>query len=283
VEKFTHVDAGKAASLLTVKMWLALATLLLVIGGGVVWMFFGSLHIKTEVSGILTRNGRIVDIYARSDGFLLDFPIIEGLQVEKDDCVARLEMPDIYEKINAFASNETEITALREELLSITQIRSPVSGLIENVYVSAGNFVKKGEKLATISEQINKNKATECLLFVPMNIIKDIRKGQVVNVYPRYVDKAKYGNLIGIVSFIREYPVTFQYLRNVMGNDELARDFLKNGDHYQFEVILETSFQNPTGYEWTISQGPSKPFGALTLCNADVIIDVYRPIEVFWK
>jgi hypothetical protein len=77
-------------------------------------------------------------------------------------------------------------TRLREELLSITQIRSPITGLVENVHTRVGDFVLKGQKLAT-------------------------------------------------------------------------------------------------GYEWTVSNGPGKPFGSLTLCGAEIIINIYRPIEVFWQ
>ncbi|MDR2602308.1 MAG: HlyD family efflux transporter periplasmic adaptor subunit [Spirochaetaceae bacterium] len=286
MEKFTHVDAGKAVFVLTIKMWLALVTLILVIGGGAVWMFFGTLQLKERVEGVLTRKGRVVDIYAREDAFLLDFPLWEGLSIEADDCVVRFETPDWYERINALTrsgAGAAEIEALREELMTVTRIRSPITGIVENVYVRAGDFVQKGRKLATISEQTNNNKATECLFFVPMNRIHSITKGQTVNVYPRYVDKAKYGNLTGTVAFIGEYPVTFQYLRGVMGNDKLAESFLENGEHYQVEIILKRSFKNPTGYEWTLSSGPGKSFGALTLCSAEVITGVYRPIEVFWK
>jgi hypothetical protein len=283
--KLTHADAGKAARVLTIKMWLALVTLALAVGGGAVWMFFGTLHLKERVSGALSRTGRVADIYAREDAFLLDFPLKEGMLVEADDCVARFEMPDFYERINALkgGGGQTEIDALREELLNLTQVRSPITGLVENIHVSAGDFVRKGQKLATISEQMNNDKATECLLFVPMNRIQEIKKGQTVHVYPRYVDKTKYGNLTGSVAFISEYPVTFQYLHEVLGNDELARSFLASGEHYQVEVILKASLQNPTGYEWTVSGGPAKPFGALTLCNAEIIIGIYRPIEVFWR
>jgi hypothetical protein len=264
-------------------MWLALLTLALVIGGGAAWMFFGTLYLKEEVSGVLTREGRVTDIYARIDAFLLDFPLAEGVSVEADDCVARLEAPSMYERINALAGSESEAEkeALREELMNYTQIHSPLTGVVENVYVRAGDFVRKGQRLATITAQTNANKAMECLFFVPMNRIQKIQRGQTVNVYPRYIDKTRYGNLTGTVAFIGEYPVTFQYLRNITGNDKLAESFLEGGEYYQVEVLLKPSLQSTTGYEWTVSNGPPRPFGALTLCSADVITGIYRPIEIF--
>jgi multidrug resistance efflux pump len=285
MEKLTHADAGKAVSVLTIKMWLALVTLTLVLGGGAVWMFFGTLHLKEQVSGAMTRTGRVVDIYAREDAFILDFSFKEGALVEADDCIARLEMTDFYGRINVLRDmgREVELRALQEELLNVSQIRSPISGLVESVLVSSGDFVQRGQKLASISEQVNNDKATECLLFVPLNRIQAIRKGQTVNVFPRSVDKTRYGNLTGVVAFISEYPVTFQRLRDVLGNDELAHSVIENGEHYQVEIILRRSMQNPTGYEWTVSNGPSKSFGTLTLCNAEILIDEYRPIEVFWR
>jgi hypothetical protein len=88
--------------------------------------------------------------------------------------------------------------------------------------------------------------------------------------------------MTGIVSLISEYPVTWQYMFDVLGSEELANEFMKMGACYEVYINLTTSEETVTGYEWTTSMGPPKKFGDMTLCDATVIIDELRPIDVFF-
>jgi HlyD family secretion protein len=88
--------------------------------------------------------------------------------------------------------------------------------------------------------------------------------------------------MTGTVAFIGEYPVTSQYMFDQLASEELAREFLKRGACYEVYISLAASEETATGYKWTTSQGPNKKFGNLTQCDASIITEELRPIDVFF-
>lgn len=278
-----HLD--KMMTVVEIKAWIALATVLIILATVVFWGFFGSMQMREDVTGVLVKSGKTVNIFATDDCVLLDFTLMPEDYVEKDQVVARIEQLELVNEINlmiAEGSPDIEIEAKRQELIGKSQIMTPEGGRVVDTYVHAGDYVKKGTKIATISKEAPNQKAMECLLFVSASRIKNIKKSQNVNIYPSSVNRKTYGNMTGMVSFIGEYPVTEQYLIGALGSEELAREFLKNGACYEVSISLISSEETVTGYKWSTSMGPSKKFGNLTLCDASVIISELRPIDVFF-
>ena len=103
-----------------------------------------------------------------------------------------------------------------------------------------------------------------------------------VNIFPASINRDTYGNMIGSVTFITERPVTYQYLYDTLGSAELATEFLKDGALYEVYVTLVASEETVTGYKWTASLGPNKQFANLTLCEASILVETIRPIDVFF-
>lgn len=278
-----HVD--KMVSVIEIKSWIAFATVLIILGGTLIWGFFGTMQLRGDVKGVLVKSGKIINIFATDDSVLLDFPLAPEQYVEKDQVVARIEQVELVNEINLMIDQNApavEIEAKRDKLLAKSQIRTHDSGRVVDVYAHEGDYVKKATKLATISKEAPDGKAMECLLYVTADRIKDIKKGMSVNIYPASVSKKSYGSMIGTVAFISEHPVTLQYLFDTLGSEELAQEFLKDGACYELAINLVASEETVTGYKWTTSLGPNKKFGNLTLCDASIIIEELRPIDVFF-
>jgi HlyD family secretion protein len=178
---------------------------------------------------------------------------------------------------------EAEVNVKRAKLIEESQIVTPEAGRVVDVFVNSGDFVRRGDKIATISKEAPDGKAVECYLFVPASQIKSIRKNMNVNIYPANVNKKLYGNMTGIVTTISEFPVTENYMFNLLGSRELAQEFLKDSACYEVYINLDTSEETVTGYAWSTSLGPSKRFGNITLCDASVILEKVRPIDLFFK
>ena len=268
-----------------IKSWVAFATVLIILAATVVWGFWGTMQLRVEATGALVKSGKIINIYSSEDSVLRDFSLAPEEYVVKDQIVARLELQEQVNEVNlmiAQGADPLEIKAKQDELLDRSQIVVNESGRIVDVYVRAGDYVGKGTKLATISKEAEDGKALECLLYVPAEKIKGIKKGLKVNVFPASVSKKNYGNMIGTVASVSEYPVTYQYLFDTLGSEELATEFLKNGACYEVYLNLVASEDTETGYKWTTSLGPKKKFGNLTLCDAAIIIEELRPIDVFF-
>ncbi|MDR1863152.1 MAG: biotin/lipoyl-binding protein [Treponema sp.] len=268
-----------------VKSSLALGAVLLAFTASVLWGFWGTMQVREEVSGVLVKSGTIINIYANDDGILLDFVPLRGMFVEQDQALARIERIELVEEINRLldtGSEEELIEAQRNLLLNKSRITAWESGRVVDIYVHRGDYVRQGQRLLTISKEAPASTALECLLFVPAEQMRNIKKGLPVSVYPASVSRKIHGNMIGTVSIIGEYPVTEQYLYDRLNSEDLGRFFLRDSACYEIYITLVSSEETVTGYEWTTSLGPSKAFGDLTLCTASVVIDELRPIDVFF-
>jgi biotin carboxyl carrier protein len=283
-ESVENID--RMMTVIGIKAWLALGSVLLVFAAALVWGFFGTMQIREEVSGVLVRSGKLISIYADDEGVLLDFVPVQGMFVEKDQVLARIEQYDLVSEINTLLNSGAPadfIEEKRTELLHASRIVTWEAGRVLDAYVHRGDYVRRGQKLLTISKEAEKSKALECLLYIPAEQMGQIKKGLPVSVYPAAINKRIYGNMTGRVNLISEFPVTRQYLYDRLNSENLADYFLK-GDSACYEIYLNlvSSEETVTGYEWTTSLGPSQAFGDLTLCTASIVIDELRPIDVFF-
>lgn len=277
----------KAIVVIDIKAWIALGAILLVIISTLIWAFFGTMYVREEVSGVLVRSGKTMNLYASEDSYILDMSIDRGDEVVRDQVIARLDQSELVGQINALLDTDgdaTELAILRHELLERSQIRAGGAGTVQDIYVLPGDYVSRGTKIATIHQAPRTGASRECLLFVPAAQMKNIEKGMQVNVFPASVNKDEYGNIYGTVAFISEYPVTLSYLQEVLGSEELAQQYASGQvAYYEITVSLVTSETTATGYRWTTSDGPSRQFGDLTLCEASIVIDELRPFDVFFN
>lgn len=277
----------KAIVVIDVKAWIALGTVLLVVAATLIWAFFGTMQVRQDVEGVLVRSGRTINLYAAEESYILDIAMERDDAVIRDQVVARLDQTELINDINAMIDEDAppaEIEALRKDLIERSQIRATDAGRVQDIYVHPGDYVSRGTRIATIQQEPRSGASLECLLFVPTAQMKNIEKGMHVNVYPASANKDEYGNIYGTVTFISDYPVTLSYLQDVLGSEELAEQYTEGSTaYYEITVNLVTSEATPTGYKWTISDGPSRPFGDLTLCEASIVLDELRPFDVFFN
>jgi HlyD family secretion protein len=275
---------NNTVSIIEINSWIALATIFMVIGAVVIWGCFGTMRLQIETTGVIVRSGRVFNVYATHDTVLLDFNLQSNQLVERDQVIGRLDMQSLVREINLMmdmGAEDLEIESRQSELISQSQIRAHETGRVIDVFARSGDFVRQGDRLATILREAPGSRALECLLFVPAEDAMRVTRGMQVNVFPASVSKKTYGNMYGTVIYISEFPVTRQYMEDILGSAELADDFLSNGAIYEIAVLLVASEETVTGYRWTTSLGPNKNFGNLTLCDASIILDVLRPIDVF--
>lgn len=275
----------QAMVVIDLKAWISIATVMLVLGAALIWGFFGTMRLKEDVSGVLIKSGRVINLYAPEDCILLDLSVSRRQSVERDQVVARIDQTELVNEINALIESGApadEIEAAQKTLLRQSQIVCYESGVVQDVFVHAGDYVTKGTKIATVVQSPPKGKNLECFLYVPMEQIHNVKKGMQVSLYPDFADKNTYGNMMGTVASISTYPVTENYMFDVLGSQELAQGFMKNSACFEVAVSLVTSEETPTGYLWTTSKGPSSEIGNLSLCQASVVQGEVRPIDVFF-
>ncbi|MCL2187807.1 MAG: hypothetical protein FWC16_02100 [Defluviitaleaceae bacterium] len=279
-------DMEKMVSVIEIKAWLSFGTVLILLAIALIWGFFGTMRLQEETSGVIVRSGRVFNIYAAYDTVLLDFTLQPNQHVERGQVIARIEQLSLVTEINLLIEQnapEAEIRAKQDELIARSQIKTYDYGRVMDVFARSGDFIRRGERIATIMREAPGTRALECLLFIPINQAKYIQRGMTVDIFPAGVSRKNYGNMIGTVLSVSEFPVTFQYLYDVLGSEELARTFLRDGAVHEVYVVLVASEETTTGYNWTTSKGPNKTFGNLTMVEASVVREVLRPIDVFFN
>lgn len=273
-----------AMTIIDIKAWIAILTVLIALAAMAFWAFFGTMRINVTVNGALVRSGKVIEVYSNESAQLLDIAVSRNQEVDTDQVIARLDMPDLVNEINlglASGKPEEEIAALRKTLLKRTRILAGDGGRVQDIYVRAGDYISKGTRIATILQSPEKSRALECLVYVPMSAIGKVSPGMSVNVYPAFADKNEYGNMIGTVEAISEYPMTKMHLYERYGSEEMAEAFMAE-TVYEVKISLLSSPTNPSGYQWTISAGPNAQIGDLSLCTADIVQKEVRPIDVFF-
>lgn len=281
--KPTHLD--KAMVAIEVKLWMALGTVLLVLGVTLIWAFFGTMQLREDVTGVLVKSGRAIEITAPDTSTLLDLSISRNQMVKRDQVIARIEQDELVHEINAMVeagAPEAEVHAKRMDLVDKSQIVTYEAGRVMDIYVHAGDYINKGDRIATLLQDPKDGANMKCLLFVPARQVKNISKGMYVNVYPAFANKEEYGSMYGTVASVSDYPVTRQYLFDILGSEELAAEFSRDAACYEVVVNLTTSEETATGYAWTTSLGPSQEPENISLCDASVIRKELRPIDVFF-
>ncbi|MDR0583990.1 MAG: hypothetical protein LBG57_06550, partial [Treponema sp.] len=224
----TVENIDRMIEVIGIKAWLALGAVFLVFAAALVWGFFGTMQIREEVSGVLVRSGSLINIYAADEGVLLDFVPVPGMFMEKDQVLARIEQYDLVSEINTLleaGAPESLIEEKRAELLHESRIVTWEAGRVMDTYAHRGDYVSRSQKLLTISKEAEQSKALECLLYIPASQMGQVKKGLPVSVYPASISKRTYGNMMGTVSIISEYPVTMQYLYDRLNSESLANYF----------------------------------------------------------
>ncbi|MCL2399225.1 MAG: HlyD family efflux transporter periplasmic adaptor subunit [Defluviitaleaceae bacterium] len=277
--------SDKMVSVIEIKSWIAFATVLVILAATLAWGFFGTMRHMMEVTGVIVRSGRVFNIYATHDTVLLDFDLRPNQIVQRDQVIARLDRQDLVREINLMMDSGAsilEIESRQAELIASSQIRTHESGRVKDVFARTGDFVRRGDRLATISAQVPGSRALTTFLFVSVDDAMSIRNGMPVNVFPASVNRRNYGNMTGTVISVSDYPVTYQYMVDTLGSSALAQQFLSSGAVHEVYVLLIASEETTTGYRWTTSMGPNRNFGDLTLTEASIVLNELRPIQVFF-
>jgi len=280
----TPKKMDSAMTIIDIKAWIAVVTVLIALAAIAFWAFFGTMRINVTVRGALVRSGKVIEVYSNESAQILDIAVSRNQDVAADQVIARLDKPDLVNEINlaiAAENSDEEIAALRKNLLKRTRILAGDEGRVQDIYVRAGDYISSGTRIATILQSPEKSRALECLVYVPMSAIGKVTPGMNVNIYPAFADKNEYGSMIGTVEAISEYPVTRMHLYERYGSEELADAFMSE-TVYEVTISLLSSPANPSGYQWTISAGPDAQIGDLSLCTADIVQKEVRPIDVFF-
>jgi len=197
-----------------------------------------------------------------------------NLKAQKDEKLKNLQI-----QIN---ETKRHLAQLQTQLDESSKVITPWSGKVIEVAVKSGDQVAKGTTILRI-ERIGKEvKNLEAVIFFPPTEGKKIKRGMKIEISPSIVKQEEYGFILGIVTFVSQFPITSQSMTSIVENPTLVKTFLKRVGTAPIEVRADLipDPNTPSGYKWSSSRGPNLKIQPGTLCSASVTVEEKRPISL---
>lgn len=182
---------------------------------------------------------------------------------------------------------EQQLLQARSDLVSLTgKLRetnvaiSPYAGRVIGVEVQPGQMVVPGTKIMTL-EVLNSNVSyLEAVTFFPPGLGNRIKVGMKAMLSPSSVQAEKYGNIIAIVTYVSQFPVSRAQIQSVLQNNELTEVLSRKDAPIEVHMALVPDPGTYSGFKWTSSKGPVRRFDAGTVCSGQVIVERTPPVEL---
>jgi len=100
----------------TPKSWIALIGLLIIIFVAVLWGFLGRIPTKVNGQGILMQSGGLLTVRHVTSGKLNDIKVVTGDYVRKGEVIARVDKPDLMNRIKEAKINLIELREKEEQI-----------------------------------------------------------------------------------------------------------------------------------------------------------------------
>lgn len=278
----------------TPKGWIALVAVGLLIAIAAVWSIAGSQSVKITGEGFIVRPGGVVAVGATVEGQVTDVRIRLNDQVKRGDVIARVSQPELMDELlrlrnlrQATAASDSKAIAeldeailLQEQLISErTRIVSPYGGRVLEVGVKKYDRLSAGAAVATLELDGGTQGGLQTIMYIPAQVGKKITPGMEVSINPTSINKEEYGNLLGRVISISEYPATQQSMMNTLGNEAFVRQLSVTGEAL-LEVRIEmlTDVSTPSGYRWSTKEGPPMKLDSGTPMTGSITLYKQKPI-----
>ncbi|MDA0814544.1 MAG: biotin/lipoyl-binding protein [Verrucomicrobia bacterium] len=162
-------------------------------------------------------------------------------------------------------------------------IKAAKGGKVEKVLVAVDDAVEKGAVLVHLQPvKVEITPSTlQAIIFVPAGEGKHITPDDVVRISPSTVKAEEYGFMLGKVSSISDYPVTFAGMMETLKNDSLVQEFMGESAPLEVTAGLEIAPKdsNVSGYAWSSGEGPPIGIQGGTKCTVQIVVDERRPIS----
>lgn len=163
------------------KGWIALIAVGCILGTALVWGIFGNIPTKTNGQGIITASEGVLSIMHPGNGIVSDVRVRTGDYVNKGDIIARVEVTDRVEQINA----------LKEQLQLVKEFDA--DKIDENKDKLSTDLSPLYDMARSIKQQKASNNVKQTVLDDRLNsVVMDIKKTEMLNrQYSNSVEQSK--------------------------------------------------------------------------------------------
>lgn len=259
LEKLSSPDQlDKIITITSPLSWLALVGITILIAATVIWSIYGSLPTTITAEGIIISPVSTNAVYSSETGTVTRISVKAGMKI----------------------SVGNEVAVIKTSSGNRYQVLSTQNGIVSEVLVKNGAKVYQGSEVVRISPITNAKQVAIC--YVSMSDVKRLVPGMDVLIYPKSVDKQKYGHMRARISNIDTYAATKTNMSYVLGTDNmLAESFSKNGAVVSVTCELAANPQTVSGFYWSSKHGAQLSVPNGSLISSKIIIEKNAPITKF--
>jgi len=199
-------------------------------------------------------------------------------QLETDRFRAEREGRDELVQVgNRIADARRDLEVLRRQMELDSRVRSPYTGQVVEVKLSAGSLVQAGTAIVALQRAVNR---LEALVYVPSSEAKGVQPGMRVEVSPANVRREEFGFIRANVTFVSEYPATEAALLRVFENASLVKALAGGGPVTEVHVEMERDATTPSGFKWSSSKGAPIQLSGGTLISGEIVTEEKAPVNL---
>jgi HlyD family secretion protein len=183
--------------------------------------------------------------------------------------------------------SNAELTAARVEQETLERrvsaagdVTSPYTGRVIELMVEQGDVVTSGEALFTLDLTGRTVTDLQAILYVSSQQGKRLRPGMGVQIAPTIVAPEEFGQLLGRVTYVSDFPTTPRGMQRVLKNEQLVEALSGSSPPHEVHADLSPDVATVSGYRWSSSKGPPIKLQSGTMCTAEIIVEQRRPIEL---
>ena len=173
-----------------------------------------------------------------------------------------------------------------DELLALMElsgsIKSTVSGKVIELLANPGSQISAGSVILRV-ERKSELDGLEAITYVKGTEGKRIEAGMKVKLAPSTIEVEEYGFIWGTVTYVSEYPSSYQGILRVLGNEILAQSFLSDQDPpIAVRLSLDKDTNTFSGFRWTSGIGPPTMIRTGTICMTRIEVEESSPLELLF-
>ncbi len=232
--------------------------------------------------GLITRQQLIntrEQLQAVEQGIERQRAELQQIEIEQQSLMSQNERSETSRSFEINAQQRI-VTQIQEELRRKGRVISTDKGRAIEIRTEPGALVRKGESVLSFSRIGRSVKNLEAVVYVSAQDGKKVRPGMTIQLAPSIVEPEEYGRMVGVVTYVSDYPATTEGMMHLLGNQQLVQTMSSQGAPYEVHADILPSSDTQSGYEWTSSGGPPLEIQSGTLCQSLVTTEERRPIEL---
>lgn len=204
---------------------------------------------------------------------------LQQIEIEQQTLMSQNERSETSRSFGINAQQRI-VTQIQEELRRKGRVVSDDKGRAIEIRTEPGDVVRKGQPILSFSRIGRNIKSLEAVVYVSAQDGKKVRPGMTIQLAPSIVEPEEFGRMVGVVTYVSDYPATTEGMTHLLGNQQLVQTLSSQGAPYEVHADILPSSETQSGYQWTSSGGPPLEIQSGTLCQSLVTTEERRPIEL---